>query len=297
MDTPHPDDKSVPGDTPDLKDTPIDYEAEARAMGWRPESEYKGDPKRFLDAQAFYENGVKVLPILREQNKALYKEIDRIKASTQEFAKVVERDKQRAIEELTQQLAEAKLARKEAVSQGDGDGFNKADSEVEKLEADLKATKSEVTPKVTKDGLDPEFMAWLETPRGQKYRDDHRLRSMANGLVFNADGTLSEEFKHLGGQGTKLYEAVMTKVEDIDAALRRTANGDLERPGPKGGGRGVDGAGSRERPSPRSYENLTKEFKAACDSMGRDFGYSEPEKLKKWREQYVNGCTDDAFRS
>ncbi len=48
---------------------------EARTMGWRPKEEYKGNPDKWVDADAYVEKGQHVMPILLENNKRLQKDL------------------------------------------------------------------------------------------------------------------------------------------------------------------------------------------------------------------------------
>src|SRR5665213_3643268 len=44
---------------------------EAKSMGWSPLEQWRGDPEKWVDADAFVERGHTVLPILRKVNKDL----------------------------------------------------------------------------------------------------------------------------------------------------------------------------------------------------------------------------------
>ena len=51
-------------------------EISARAMGWRPQDEFGGDPERWVDADTFVARGEQVMPLLKAQNKKLRQEMD-----------------------------------------------------------------------------------------------------------------------------------------------------------------------------------------------------------------------------
>ena len=51
-------------------------------MGWIPPTRYKGDPTRYIDAEAFLERGETVMPILKENNKKLQTELSALRESS-----------------------------------------------------------------------------------------------------------------------------------------------------------------------------------------------------------------------
>ena len=61
-----------------------EIEVKARAMGWKPEAEWKGDPppRGFVDAETFVEAGEKALPVVSADRNRLQEEVDTLKAET-----------------------------------------------------------------------------------------------------------------------------------------------------------------------------------------------------------------------
>lgn len=270
----------------------IDYEAEARKLGWRPESEYKGKGP-FVDAKTFYENGQVVLPIIRAENKALRDELVRVKDNAVKMSEHFRQGKEREVADLTRQLEEARAARRQAISEGNGDEVDRLETTIDDTKTKIAEAKREVAPPSNTPQIDPTFEAWLNG-EGSWYRDDARLRAMADAMLLGSDGKISPEFAHLKGRGAELYNAVGTAVKELDAAMKGK---ELSRPGPRGGGTGVEGGGGTVRSSAqrRSYSNLQPEFKKTCDDMARDFGYSGKAK-EKFQADYAAACADDAFR-
>lgn len=90
---------------------PRDYEAEARAQGWTPKEEFKGDESKFVDAETFVKRADEVMPFLKKQNQALRSEMEQLKKSVKqvnEFAtKAEERAYERAMADLKAELAKA----------------------------------------------------------------------------------------------------------------------------------------------------------------------------------------------
>lgn len=269
----------VPSNTPD-QDT-SDYEALAREMGWRPEGEFKGDKSRFVDAKTFYERGLTILPIVQAENSALRAAMARTQEDARRALEIAERAHTRELDQVREELAATKLVRKEAVTENDGDKFEAAEARIAQLEEQLKARPSQEAPP-----LDPGYTAWLDRPEQAWFRGDDEAQAMADGLA-----RLSK-YKPLIGQREKLWDAVIGDIKKMRDGQRAGVKADLERPGPQGAGKGNGevrrGAGTR------SYDNLSEEFRKQCDRQYKDFGISTTK--EKWRERYVSGISEDAFR-
>lgn len=117
-----------------------DYEAEARAQGWVPEAEFKGEkkPAQFLDAETFVKRGEEITPFIRKENQRLKEEAAKRDA---EFAKRIERLEKtnRITFEAQQKAHEAEIARvkremRAAVSSGDEAEFDRLEKVRDGLE-------------------------------------------------------------------------------------------------------------------------------------------------------------------
>lgn len=266
-------------------DDGVNYEALASAMGWRPKSEFKGPEEHFLDAKTYYERGQAILPVVRAEAQALRDELDRVKADASKALQVAERAREREVTDLKAQLEAAKIARKDAIKEADGDTFEAADSQVKELETAL----AEASKKPHQDEgpkLDPNYVAWLNRPEQAWFQGDEEAQAMAEGLVR------LPKYKALIGQREKLWDAVVGDIKKMRDAAKASARADLNRDGPEGAGRGNGEV--RARAGERSYTNLTNEFKRECDRQFKLFNPSTT--LEKWRERYVQGCAPDAFR-
>lgn len=268
-----------------------DWPAEARKMGWRPKEVYKGPPEKFIEAQAFVENGERNLPIIRAALKSTQDEVDRLKKQGEAHARVIESARAREVADLQAQLADALQARKEAVSAGDGEAFEVAEGTVKKLEGEVAAAKAPPKTDTTSKGgptqADEEaFAAWsAEHPR---FNDDPVFQAVCNSL------TLSPQFKDKAGKNLReefwdeVYAAAEKQMEGYSRA------DDKNRGGPQRGGRGSDTTSRTNGAGARSYDRLTQDMKRTCDRMSRDFGY-EGKRLEAFRKDYASQCTDDAF--
>lgn len=64
----------------------MDWETRARAMGWKPEAQYRGPPGRWLPAKEFVLKGENELPVLRDQLRRLQARMARADTSAAEMA-------------------------------------------------------------------------------------------------------------------------------------------------------------------------------------------------------------------
>lgn len=128
-----------------------DYETEARDMGWVPQAEFRGPSEKWKPAQAFVEDGEKILPIVRSQLKREREEREREKA---DFAKRLERIEKvnKTTFEAAQRAHEAEITRlknaqRAAVASGDEAEYDRLETERGKLE--------KAAPKVEEVTADP----------------------------------------------------------------------------------------------------------------------------------------------
>lgn len=146
---------------------PIDFEVEARKLGWRPKDEFKGNPDQHVDAETFYKRGQEVMPLLKAENKHLKQRIDQLEKSMAKasdfFSKAEERAYERALSDLKADGAAAAKA-------GDTDEFNRVMDEVAKLEKPGAAA-----PEIDVDARMEEFTDWSKSNRWYGSNDVMRM--------------------------------------------------------------------------------------------------------------------------
>lgn len=135
-----------------------DYEAEARAMGWTPKDEFKGDEKRWIDAETFVKRGEEVLPLLKAQNKKFKQELDDLKRQMKRASEYFSRAEERGYQ---QALADIERRHAEAVELGDKAAADKAARDMVKLEKEFDRSAPE--PTATPEQIAAEFQAWVES--------------------------------------------------------------------------------------------------------------------------------------
>ena len=240
-----------------------DFEAEAKVEGWTPQSEWKGDPSRWVDAETFVKRGEEILPIVNAKNRKLVetvdglrREIDDLKVGNSQFREFHEQALTRERQAKESAIAQLEAVRKKAITDGDGEAFDRADKQITKLRA-----QPDKTPQLS-DGQ----KAWLaENPW---YESDRVLRALADGL---SDGLAQERPELVGKKGfldelTKRVKAEMPHKFENPNRQRETVENTQQR----GNGNG----------KAKTYENLPADAKTACDRFVRTIpGFT--------KEQYV----------
>lgn len=157
-----------------------DFESEARAMGWVPEAEWKGDkrPAKFLDAEAFVERGETVIPILKSQ---LAKKDQEWADRFSKLEKMTEKTIKKQAEQHAQELAALQASREAAVEAGDVTTFRKIDKQI--------AAHEKATPELLAEAKAPEqaneeaVAAWRK--ENAWYETDDDLTEAAIGISQN----------------------------------------------------------------------------------------------------------------
>jgi len=255
--------QEAPQDAPEAPQ----YESEARAQGWVAADEFRGSESDWVDAETFVRRGKEIMPILRKNNEKLLKELGEAKKmaeeareTAKEFREFQKQQFERKTKDLESQLENLKQAKREAITQGDGDRAIAIDDAMdaikeERLEAkqDLKEAeeKAKEVPQVT---TDPILNTWIE--KNDWFGKDTRMTGIANGLGVE----LRRENPSLNGQ------AFLDKLDEELTAMLPEKFGKKRVQNPMEGS-----SNGTARPSvgtgKKSYNNLPAEAKAACDKF------------------------------
>lgn len=111
---------------PDNDTDPRDLVAEAKAHGWVPKEEFRGDPNRWTDAETFIKRADEVMPLLKKQNETLKRELSDIKRSARRMEDHFTKAEERIRAELVTKM-------EKAVEIGDVAGFRKLQGEADAL--------------------------------------------------------------------------------------------------------------------------------------------------------------------
>lgn len=125
--------EEAPVEAPEV--TERNWEAEAREDGWCPQEEWKGKPDQWVDAETFVKRGEEIRPILQAKLRRLQEDNEKKDREMADRLSRMERVYEEATKkQLQQQREELLKARREAIERGDGEAFEKAESEIQMLE-------------------------------------------------------------------------------------------------------------------------------------------------------------------
>jgi hypothetical protein len=266
-------------------------EQQAEAIGWAPKERFRGDPERWVDAKTYLENGEKLLPIVRADNRALKEKVSTLESRLSDNEKAL-KDSAEAIEELKKHNSEAtrSVAREEkknlrraiedARREGDTDKVVELEDQLDEHNEAIEAAE-QPKPKVeepvkreTMTPLTPAFKAFKES--NPWFGQDEIRTSVIVGVMQKR--MKDPEFAALD-QATKLEQAADETTRILGGGEERH----VQR---------VEGANG-DRPSDRNrktYADLPADAKAACERSGsRVVGPNRAYKtVDEWRKKYVS---------
>lgn len=189
-------------------------EAEAREMGWVPESEWKGDkkPAKFFSAAEFIERGQTILPIVQKRAKDAEAKLEALKKEHEDRFAKIERMNQIALDKQRSKLEadfEARMER--AVELGDTEDYRAAKKEKAAALKELDETAKEPEEK-TKDGA----LTPTEVAAFSEWRADNKWFQSDRKLTALMDAEFAEVSDEMPGAtfAQKLEEA-KTRVASV----------------------------------------------------------------------------------
>ena len=269
-----------------------EQQSAAEKLGWIPPSRFKGDPKRFVDADAYIERGETVLPIVKEQNKRLHAEVSELRAAsaaqksaldaaTKAIEEIEERhsvETQKAVEAARRQVKAQLAAASEA-------GDHEAVAELTERMVDLNTAAKPAgkmppaaetkTPVAETYVPPPELQAWNDRNPwfGTNKRKTALAIAIANELREAGDTTQGEEFfNKLTAEVNKELGIAEPRDDKVDGG--RNGSGGDTRSGARGG---------------KTFASLPPDARAACDADAKRF-VGEGKKYKTqadWRNRYA----------
>ena len=261
---------------------PSENEKEASAQGWVPKEKFRGDEKDWIDADTFVQRGREINPILRKHNAELKRELAQAKATAQEAVEAArdfrtfqkEQFEKKKIE-YEAQIINLRAAKKQAITDGDGDRAVEIDEAIDLVKEEkgnLKAPTVAAAPDVSAK-IDPDLADWLDTNNtwyGKDSEESIERTELTNGMAM----AIRRKHPSLVGKAflTALDAAIDEKFSDWRGTKRSkplspaegSSNGTARPSGQRGKG----------------YSDLPADAKAACDKFVK-------QKLMT-REQYLS---------
>lgn len=251
-------DESPPEDSSD------DREAMAKRQGWVPKEKYRGDPKRWVDADAFLKRGEEELPILRERLRRQDEQITEMQSTFAEFSdyhtKTVQKQYQKAFNDLVKQ-------QREAVESADTEMFDRTQEQMRELQDEYSAVpvrKTQTQP--VNNEPNPVYVEWTE--RNDWYKSDEEATAYANA----AADFIAKTKPNLVGTA-KFLDAVK---DEVVARFPNKFNNPKRNDPPSVEGGGIPA----NRGKKKGYADLPASARATCDKYMK-------QGLIKNREQYV----------
>jgi hypothetical protein len=270
-------------------------ELQARSMGWRPRSEFRGNPDGWLDADEYVKRGETLLPLLKSQTRQQEAELARVREQAAQQAKDLEAAKA-AIEELNafhaevreriQTSDEAVLARQLAEAREKGDTLAEIQvlRELNKVAA---APKEEPKPPAAAP-TDPPAKPpqWQDTPDGKSFltanpwfNEDRRMRAM----FVEIGQELAEQGRLTNLTVPQRLELVRT--ETLKFFGRQPAGG-----GPSRVESGAPSQGASGGEGEHNFTDLPPEARDACERqaqylVGPKKAYKD---IASWRKAYAD---------
>lgn len=262
-------------------------EADARLVGWIPETEFKGEKDKWKPAAEFLEMAESQLPMARATNRRLTETnqelLRRLKAQESALSGLQESiealkefhsvDTKRKVEE-----ARAKLLGELKAARAAGD----VDAEMEIVDAltqTAQKSNGEAKTVVAPAGPTPEWKAWeADNP---KFTTDKKWRGVCIG--FAEEMRMDPQYNHL--QGRAFFDEVTRQTDAWFAQRTPAARVDKT----EAGGNSGSGGGGGSTPRGKGYAQLPPDAKAQCEAQAKKFvGKSEQFKtLDKWQAYYA----------
>lgn len=268
----------------------VDYEKEAKALGWVPEDKFKGKKDKWVNAQEFVERGKSLMPILLANNERLKGElltrdqkIGTLQSQLDNASVAIERLEKHYSEANKRAVETALVKLKEELKQAREDGDVDAEIEIigkieETKTAQRNAEKPEdKKPAPAKSDLDPELVAWQK--ENDWYGVDKKKTKAFNRLAedLREEGLSSNGRQFLDDVSEKFEELYGEKAEEEDPP-RRPSKVESSAPSRSAGGGKSKG-----------WADLPKEAKESCladaDALvGPNKRYKD---LDSWKAAYA----------
>lgn len=276
-------------------------EEKARAIGWAPKEEFRGDPAKWVDAETYVKKGEEFIPFLQASKRKLEGEVTTVRgevaqlkttlrAANEAIAALKEFNTEASRKQAKEKIVDLKTQIKEARTQNDVDTELDLQSELRETETALATADKDkgkdggtTTTATNGSGNPPDY---TQTPEWKQFLSDNpwfesnrRMRAVAV--------EISRELAESGALNSltpaqryaKVAEETLKAIPGASDARRRNADRvEGSRGGASGGG---EGGG-------HTYADLPPDARAACDKLApRLVGEGRAYKTnKEWQTAY-----------
>lgn len=251
-------------------------EDQARALGWKPEAEFKGDKAKWTDAEAFLEvhgrNNGALRNALAQQAKDLAELKEHVRGMDSAHRKIFDMQIKKQKEEFDQQVAFLKAQKREALRSGEHDTAADIDEQLDSLRErgpdlpDVPQTQS-VTPGLQPNWRDNKILAgWADRNSWFDKDEDMSAYAGAIGQKIRAENPALPF--------SSLLEEVTVRVRKaFPQKFTATRRNPVE---------GATPGATQAATGTRTYGGLPRDAKAACDEAVSEGGITQ----KQWVDLY-----------
>lgn len=241
--------------------TPEQIETEARKQGWKPESEWKGEPppRGFVDADEFLAAGDKSLPLVTKERDELKERLEKTESKLSKMSQQVSRFTDftnkalnKARQERDAALNELRRQKAQAISDNDGDTVLEVEEKIAQLEREP----------LDDPAPPPEVEEWAT--ENEWYEKDPDMRDLANGISLR----LREERPDLSGPA---------HLDELTRRVRKAMPHKFENP-KRETGDGVEGGRRQPVSRKKTWDDLPPDAKQAYEdtrelmaTLGREY--------------------------
>lgn len=238
-----------------------EIEDKAKAQGWTPKENFKGDPDKWRTAEEFIKVGEGIQAVQSERNEKLLADIEDLRTDMKELTsqqfKVIAEAKKKGYDDAVADLEKKQRA---AAEEGDVDRYDKLAKEKQNLKK----------PEQPPPKIDPEFTQWHKENQWYKPNNPDPI-SMAADTYGMA---LMKQRPDL--HGTEYYKEVEKHIKLIFPDTFKPSNGDK-----------LDTSEHRSRSTgKKDYDSLPEEAKKACDMQVEKYGITQEGYVKQYFKAY-----------
>lgn len=242
-------------------------ETEARANGWVPKEEFRGDETRWKSAEDFNAAGKNIAAVQSERNKKLVADMESMKQSMADMQKgqfeLIREARNEVKSKYEQKLEKLKTEQEKAFDDGDKEKFQAVNAKIENLEPPKEAPKKEVLP-----APDPVFVDWLA--KNDWYQTDPQLMGDAD--------VIGERLAKSGMTGKPFLDEIEKQVKKLNPDKFESKQSPSKVEGGSSAGGGGGGKG-------KSYSDLPAEAKKACDRFVKEIGMKKEDYVKEYFQE------------